>query len=59
MLQSLKVRIKESYRPVGTKRPNHMKLPPQDHVYGLEGKKDNEGASLSKKKLLLLEYKIY
>ena len=49
MLQSLKVRIKESYRPVGTKRPNHIKLPPQEHVYGLEGKKDQEGASLSKK----------
>ena len=48
MLQSLKVRIKESYRPVGTKHPNNIKLPPEGHVYGLEGKKDQEGAGFSK-----------
>ena len=52
MLKALKVRIKESDRPVGTKRPNHMKLPSEDHVYGLEGKKDQEGASLSKNKFI-------
>ena len=48
MLKELKVRIKESDRPVGTKRPNHIKLPPEDHVYGLEGKKDPEGVGTSK-----------
>ena len=53
MLNALKVRIKESDRPVGTKRPNNMKLPPENHVYGLEGKKDQEGASLSKKKFII------
>ncbi len=53
MLKALKVRIKESDRPVGTKRPNHIKLPPEDHVYGLEGKKDEEGASLSKNKFII------
>ena len=52
MLKSLKVRIKESERPVGTKRPNNIKLPPEGHVYGLEGKKDQEGAGISKNKKL-------
>ena len=51
MIKSLKVRIKESDRPVGTRRPNNIKLPPQDHIYGLEGKKDPEGAGISKMKL--------
>ena len=50
MLRTLQVRIKESDRPVGTKRPNHIKLPPEGHVYGLEGKKDKEGAGIGKKK---------
>ena len=51
MLKAL--RIKESERQVGTKRPNNIKLPPEDHVYGLEGKKDEEGASLSKNKFII------
>lgn len=50
MIKALKVRIKESDHPVGTKRPNKIKLPPEGHVYGLEGKKDQEGAGLSKDK---------
>lgn len=48
MLRTLKVRIKESDHPVGTKRPSNIKLPPEDHVYGLEGKKDQEGAGICK-----------
>ena len=36
MLKAFKVRIKESYCPVGTKHPNNMKLPPQGHEHGLE-----------------------
>ena len=44
----LKIRIKESDRPVGTKKPSNIKLPPEGHVYGLEGKKDKEGAGISK-----------
>ena len=47
MLKTLKIRIKESERPVGIKKPSYMKLPPEDHVYGLKGKHDKEGASLS------------
>ena len=48
MINALKTRIRESDRPVGTKRPNLIKLPPEGHVYGLEGKKDQEGAGLCK-----------
>ena len=48
MLEALKTRIRESDHPVGTKRPNHIKLPPEDHIYGLETKKDKEGVSISK-----------
>jgi hypothetical protein len=43
MINALKTRIRESDRPVGTKRPNLIKLPPEGHVYGLEGRKDPEG----------------
>jgi len=43
MINALKTRIRESDRPVGTKRPSLIKLPPEDHVYGLEGRKDPEG----------------
>ena len=48
MIEALKTRIKESEHPVGTKRPGHITLPPEDHVYGLETKKDKEGVSVSK-----------
>ena len=47
MINALKTRIRESDRPVGTKRPNLIKLPPEGHVYGLEGKKDPEGVGTS------------
>ena len=48
MINALKTRIRESDRPVGTKRPNLIKLPPEGHVYGLEGKKEPEGVGTSK-----------
>lgn len=48
MLETLKIRLKESERPVGTKRPTKIKLPPEDHVYGLEVKKEPEGLGISK-----------
>lgn len=48
MIEALKTRIRESDHPVGTKRPSHIKLPPEGHVYGLEGKKDKEGVSVGK-----------
>ena len=47
MINALKTRIRESDRPVGTKRPNLIKLPPEGHVYGLEGRKDPEGVDTS------------
>ena len=46
-LKQLKIRIKEADHPVGTKRPNLIKLPPEGHVYGLEGRKDPEGVGTS------------
>lgn len=48
MIDALKTRIRESEHPVGTKRPNHIKLPPEGHTYGLEVKKDPEGVGESK-----------
>ena len=48
MLDLLKIRIRESERPIGIKRPSRMKLPPEDHVYGYEVKKDAEGAGKGK-----------
>ena len=50
MLRELKIRIRESDRPVGTKKPSRMKLPPEGHVYGLESKHDAEGVGVSKSK---------
>ena len=44
MINALKTRISESDHPVGTKRPNLIKLPAEDHVYGLQVTKDPEGA---------------
>ena len=54
MLESLKVHLTESQRPVGTKRPNHIKLPSQDFVYGYKPKADAEGADKGKSNILLL-----
>lgn len=48
MLETLKIRIKESERPIGVKRSTRIKLPPEDHVYGLEVKKDPESLDTSK-----------
>ena len=44
MLEELKIHLQQSTRPVGTKRPNHIKLPSQDHIYGYKPKSDLEGA---------------
>jgi hypothetical protein len=51
MIEALKTRISESDRPIGTKRPNLLKVPKEGHVYGLEVKKDPEGVGESKKKI--------
>ncbi len=48
MLETLKILIKESERPVGTKRPTRMKLPPEDHVYGFIHKSDPEDVGTCK-----------
>ena len=48
MLETLKIKIKESERPVGVKRSNRIKLPPEDHVYGFQVKKDPEGVDTGK-----------
>ena len=48
MLNSLRVKIEESEFPFGSKRRHKNKLPPEGYVYGLEGKKDAEGAGTSK-----------
>jgi len=55
MINALKTRIKESERPVGTKRPSLIKCPPEGHVYGLEGIKDPEGVGTSN----FISYLIY
>ena len=47
MINALKTHIRESDRPVGTKRPSLIKLPGEEHVYGLEGRKDPEGVGTS------------
>ena len=47
-LKQLKIRIKEADHPVGTKRPSFIDLPPEDHVYGFQVKKDPEGVESSK-----------
>lgn len=48
MLESLKMHLYESQRPVGTKRPNYIKLPQEDIVYGYKPKADAEGADKGK-----------
>ena len=47
MINALKTRIRESERPVGTKRPTLIKCPPEGHTYGLEGLQDPEGVGTS------------
>jgi len=48
MIEALKTRIRESDRPVGTKRPNLLKVAPEGHVYGLEVYKEPETVGESK-----------
>ena len=48
MLDALKIRIKESERPIGVKRSTRLEVPPEDHVYGFQFKKDPEGVESSK-----------
>ena len=59
MLETLKIRIKESERPVGEKRPTKMKLPPEDHVYGYKPKPDPEGVGTSKYIIILTIFYIF
>ena len=48
MLEKLKIRIKESERPVGIKKSSYMDLPPEDYVYGYKPKKDEVGVNTRK-----------
>lgn len=48
MLQALRTNLKECERPVGVKKTSNWKLPPAGFAYGLPGKKDEEGVSISK-----------
>ena len=52
MLEELKMHLKESQRPVGVKRPNHINLPSEDHIYGYKPKSDLEGADKGKKYII-------
>ena len=45
-MKQLNIRIKEADRPVGTKRPSFISLPPESHIYGLRCKQDKEGAGI-------------
>ena len=47
IIKQLNIRIKEANNPVGMKRSSFIDLPPSDHVYGLLGKHDSEGAGIS------------
>lgn len=51
-MKKLKIRIKESEHPIGVKRSSNLQVPPEGHVYGLEGKKDQEGVGASKNKYI-------
>ena len=48
MLQALRTNLKECEHPVGVKKTSNWKLPPAGFAYGLPGKKDEEGVSISK-----------
>ena len=48
MIKTLKIHLRESFRPIGVKKPSHMNLPSLDHVYGYKPKHDLEGADKSK-----------
>jgi hypothetical protein len=57
MLNSLRVKNQESEFPFGSKRSHKIKLPPEGYVYGLAGKKDEEGAGTSKNKKRIKNFK--
>lgn len=48
MLTKLRTQLIEADHPVGVKKTGNWKLPPKDFAYGLPGKKDEEGVSISK-----------
>ena len=48
MIEVLKMKIRESERPVGVKRSTRIKVPPEDHIYGFQVQKDPEGVDTSK-----------
>ena len=54
MLTALRTNLKECEHPVGVKKTSNWKLPPKDFAYGLPGKKDEEGVSISNHILLIL-----
>lgn len=51
MLQALRTNLRECEHPVGVKKTSNWKLPPVGFAYGLPGKKDEEGVSISKHSL--------
>ena len=58
MLTALRTNLKECEHPVGVKKTSNWKLPPKDFAYGLPGKKDEEGVSISNHThLILISYK--
>ena len=58
MLTALRTNLKECEHPVGVKKTSNWKLPPKDFAYGLPGKKDEEGVSISNHiHLILISYK--
>jgi hypothetical protein len=54
MIETLKIRLKESQRPIGVKRSTRLEVPPEDHVYGFQVKKDPEGVESSKYQFLII-----
>ena len=56
MLEKLKIRIKESEKPVGIKKSSYMDLPPEDYVYGYKPKKDEVGVNTRKHSSILINF---
>ena len=58
MLTALRTNLRECEHPVGVKKTSNWKLPPKDFAYGLPGKKDEEGVSISNHiHLITISYK--
>ena len=58
MLTALRTNLRECEHPVGVKKTSNWKLPPKDFAYGLPGKKDEEGVSISNHiHLIIISYK--